>query len=246
MWIRLHLLAIVHLATRVVAQDEFSAWGMAYALCGWVENFQEAFGNGTRYNNTGTNAPATCQYQCNVLNGAIAAALRGDICYCSPTVLNNDGIRIVKFPVETDCNIPCAANPAAACGGGSGSELYYNLYRYNNLNNCDFYILRLLIEHQILVEHIFLGFFVYHDLVLRSFKHFVFFQPNLVFKLNNIIIIPMDMVPFYSGLIFPYAVNFNRSDGLSSRVHLKYDIKKSCFIYCGYNDWSANYGIPFG
>ncbi|KAK6220804.1 hypothetical protein LQW54_001722 [Pestalotiopsis sp. IQ-011] len=71
----------------------------------------------------GTLTATQCLYQCGKF-GYMAAGLEyGQECYCGDT---SDVISAAaaKQP-ETDCNIACAGNASAICGGGSRLSMYY-------------------------------------------------------------------------------------------------------------------------
>jgi len=71
----------------------------------------------------GTMTASTCLYQCGQF-GYVAAGLEyGEECYCGdPLDITTAGS--TKQP-ESDCNIVCAGNASAICGGGSRLSMYF-------------------------------------------------------------------------------------------------------------------------
>ncbi|KAF7536340.1 hypothetical protein G7054_g4595 [Neopestalotiopsis clavispora] len=71
----------------------------------------------------GTLTPSQCLYQCSQFGYSAAGLEYGQECYCGdPDNLASAGA--TKQP-ETDCNIACAGNASAICGGGSRLSTYY-------------------------------------------------------------------------------------------------------------------------
>ncbi|KAK8872836.1 glyoxal oxidase [Apiospora arundinis] len=83
----------------------------------------------------GTNTASQCLWNCAQYGYPIAGVEYGEECYCGdPGDLTLPGI--AKQP-ETDCNIVCAGNASAICGGGSRLSTYQwsgpsPLYVFNN------------------------------------------------------------------------------------------------------------------
>ncbi|KAK7924877.1 WSC domain-containing protein [Apiospora marii] len=70
----------------------------------------------------GTNTATQCLWQCAQFGYPIAGLEYGEECYCGdPEDLNAPG---VAKQVESSCNIPCAGNASAICGGGSRLSTY--------------------------------------------------------------------------------------------------------------------------
>ncbi|KAK8056954.1 WSC domain-containing protein [Apiospora rasikravindrae] len=70
----------------------------------------------------GTNTATECLAQCALYGYPIAGVEYGEECYCGdPGDLTQPGVG--KQP-ESDCNIPCAGNASAICGGGSRLSTY--------------------------------------------------------------------------------------------------------------------------
>ncbi|KAI1640310.1 hypothetical protein F4809DRAFT_591116 [Biscogniauxia mediterranea] len=71
----------------------------------------------------GTNTPSQCLGQCAEFGYAAAGMEYGEECYCGdPIDVTIAGAAITP---ESDCNVVCAGNASAICGGGSRLSMYF-------------------------------------------------------------------------------------------------------------------------
>ncbi|KAI5923224.1 hypothetical protein F4810DRAFT_211741 [Camillea tinctor] len=71
----------------------------------------------------GTNTPSQCLGQCAEFGYAAAGMEYGEECYCGdPIDVTTAGAAITP---ESECNVVCAGNASAICGGGSRLSMYY-------------------------------------------------------------------------------------------------------------------------
>ncbi|KAH8201579.1 hypothetical protein TruAng_004271 [Truncatella angustata] len=71
----------------------------------------------------GTLTASNCLYQCGQFGYMAAGMEYGEECYCGDP---GDIVAIgATKQAETDCNLPCAGNASAICGGGSRLSMYY-------------------------------------------------------------------------------------------------------------------------
>jgi len=71
----------------------------------------------------GTMRPQDCLYRCGQYGYAAAGLEYGEECYCGdPANIEERG---ADLRPESECNIPCAGNASAICGGGSRLTTYF-------------------------------------------------------------------------------------------------------------------------